>query len=273
MLTAAARALHREEPPPLILDDDLALRLAGEPGEELIERAQTRLGRDGTLSFSRWLCARARATEDLVEKSIAEGIRQYVILGAGLDSFAYRRSDLADRLRVFEVDHPASQAWKRQRLAEIGVVAPPNLTFTPVDFESQTLDSGLLEAGFDFGAPAVFGWLGVTMYLTLDAIRATLASVASCAAGTRIALTYNQPPENVDAFGGRVTTTLATMIGETGEPFISVFTPDEFEELMRREGYVSIEHFGPEDAIREYLPGRDDARIANAQRLLIARVP
>lgn len=273
MLTAAARALHREEAPPLILDDELALGLAGARGGELIERARTLLGRDGILSFSRWVCARARATEDLVEQSIGDGIGQYVILGAGLDSFAYRRTDLADRLRVFEVDHPASQAWKRQRLAEIGVAPPANLTFAPVDFESQTLESGLRAAGFDFASRAVFGWLGVTMYLTLDAIRATLASVASCAAGTRIALTYNQPPANVDAFGRRVTTTLAAMIGEVGEPFISVFTPDEIEDLMRSEGYVSIQHFGPEDAVRAYFPGRDDVRIANAQRLLTARVP
>jgi methyltransferase (TIGR00027 family) len=273
MLTAAARAMHREERPPLVLDDDLALRLAGERGEELIERARTLLPGDGILSFSRWVCARARVTEDLVERLIPEGIGQYVILGAGLDSFAYRRHDLAGSLRVFEVDHPASQAWKRTRLSELGITPPRNLVFAPVDFETETLESGLRAAGFDFGSPAVFGWLGVTMYLTVDAIRATLKTVASCAAGTRIVLTYNQPTSMVDAFGRHVTTTLAGMVAETGEPFISLFTPDQIEKLMRREGYASIEHFGPEDAIRAYFPGRTDVRIANAQRVLIASVP
>ena len=224
------------------------------------------------LSFSRWVCARARVTEDLVERSIPEGIGQYVILGAGLDSFAYRRRDLAGSLRVFEVDHPASQAWKRTRLNELGITPPQNLVFAPVDFETETLESGLRAAGFDFGSPAVFGWLGVTMYLTVDAIRATVKTVASCAAGTLIVLTYNQPPSVVDAFGRHVTTTLAGMIAETGEPFISLFTPDQIEKLMRSEGYASIEHFGPEDAVRIYFPGRSDVRIANAQRVLIARV-
>lgn len=273
MLTAAARALHREEPPPLVLDDWLALPLAGERGEELLERAESLLGRDGILSFSRWVCARARVTEDLVERSMAEGIDQYVILGAGLDSFAYRRSDLASRLRVFEVDHPASQAWKRQRLHEIGVAPPTNLTFVPVDFENETFDSGLRAAGFDFGSPAVFGWLGVTMYLTIDAIRATLEAVASCAAGTRIALTYNLPLPMVDAMSAHVTQTLSGFIGEGGEPFISLFTVEEIEELMRGVGYASLEHFSPDDAVRAYLPGRPDVRISAAQRVLIAMVP
>jgi methyltransferase (TIGR00027 family) len=252
MLTAAARALHREEAPPLVLDDGLAVRLAGERGEELIERARTLLPGDGILSFSRWVCARARVTEDLVESSIAEGIGQYVILGAGLDSFAYRRQDLAGKLHVFEVDHPASQAWKRARLKQLGIPPPQNLVFAPVDFETETLEAGLRAAGFDFDAPAIFGWLGVTMYLTVDAIRATLKTVASCAPGTRIVLTYNQPTSMVDVFGRHVTTTLAGLVAETGEPFISLFTPDESEELLRGEGYASIEHFTPEDAVRMY---------------------
>jgi methyltransferase (TIGR00027 family) len=273
MLTAAARAMHREEPPPLILDDGLALQFAGEWGADFLERTRKHLSRDGILSFSRWVCARARFTEDLVEESMREGTGQYVILGAGLDSFAYRRPDLADRLSIFEVDHPASQAWKRSRLTELGIAIPPNLVFAPVDFETQTLESGLQTAGFDFASPAVFGWLGVTMYLTLDAIRATLVAIASCAPGTRIALTYNQPPANLDDFSRELVTTLAGLIGEEGEPFISVFTPDEIEDLMRSLSYVSIEHFGGDDAVRAYLSGRKDVRIANAQRILSATVP
>src|SRR4029079_12066623 len=116
ILIAAARALHREEPPPLVLDDTLALPLAGDDATAMTERLRTTLPREALLAFSRWCCVRARLPEDVVEKAIDDGVGQYVILGAGLDSFGYRRPELLDRLRVFEVDHPASQAWKRQRL-------------------------------------------------------------------------------------------------------------------------------------------------------------
>src|SRR5687767_8803463 len=143
VLTAAARALHREEPPPWVLDDQLALALSGEDGRLLAEQLRTELSPQALLGFARWCCVRARLPEDTVERALADGVRQYVILGAGLDSFAYRRGDLLDRLRVFEVDHPASQDWKRQRLDALGLARPPNLVFAPVDFERQTLRAGL----------------------------------------------------------------------------------------------------------------------------------
>src|SRR5207302_5918163 len=125
VLTAVARALHREEPPPWVLDDPLAMGLAGEDGAEVAKRFRTELSNETLLSFTRWVCVRARLPEDIVETAFANGLRQYVILGAGLDSFAYRRTDLLTEFRVFEVDHPASQAWKRQRLKEMGVRPPP----------------------------------------------------------------------------------------------------------------------------------------------------
>lgn len=177
LLTAAGRALHREEPPPWVLDDELAMPLAGGEGLALIEQLRSGLTGDAMLSFNRWIAVRARLPEDIVEQAMADGVGQYVILGAGLDSFAYRRRDLLGRLRVFEVDHPSSQAWKRQRLEDLSIAIPATLVFTPVDFESQTLREGLEASGFDFAALAVFSWIGVTMYLTLDAIRATLATL------------------------------------------------------------------------------------------------
>jgi methyltransferase (TIGR00027 family) len=175
VLTAVARALHRDEPPPWVLDDYLAIGLAGADGPALRERLLREAARDDLNAFSRWVCVRARFPEDIVEAAVARGVGQYVILGAGLDSFAYRRTDLLDRLRVFEVDHPQTQAWKRERLDALGVDVPGGLVFAPVDFERQTLAEGLDAAGFDVGARAVFSWIGVTMYLTLDAIAATLA--------------------------------------------------------------------------------------------------
>jgi methyltransferase (TIGR00027 family) len=159
----------------------------------LLDRLRAEVPGPHLLAFSRWMCVRARFPEDIAELAAASGICQYVSLGAGLDSFAYRRGDLLGRLRVFEVDHPATQAWKRRRLTELGVQHPAGLVFAPVDFERQTLQDGLAQAAFGFGQPAVVSWVGVTMYLTLDAIHATLATLAGCQPGTRIVLTYNRP--------------------------------------------------------------------------------
>jgi methyltransferase (TIGR00027 family) len=273
LLTAAARALHRQEPPPWILDDTLALPLAGAEGMALVERVREELSPDETLGFCRWVCVRARVAEDAVERALESGVRQYVILGAGLDSFAYRRKDLMDRLQVFEVDHPASQAWKRRRLQEIGVPEPHGLVFAPIDFERQTLEDGLRAAGFRFADPAVFSWIGVTMYLTREAISATLESVARCASGSQLVMTYNLPPGSMTAFSRRITTSLQNRVTiAAGEPFISLFKPDEIERLVERSGFVRIEHFGPDEARRTYLGGRPEAQIAGAQRIIVARV-
>jgi methyltransferase (TIGR00027 family) len=127
----------------------LALGLAGDEGVLLAQKLRDELRADDLLTFTRWMSVRSRLTEDVVERAMADGIRQYAILGAGLDSFAYRRPDLLARLRVFEVDHPASQAWKRERLAKLGVRLPTSLVFAPVDFESQTMHGGLVAAGFE----------------------------------------------------------------------------------------------------------------------------
>src|SRR5262249_14190956 len=143
VLTAVARSVHREEPPPWVLDDYLALDLAGVEGLALRDRLRAEVPASLLLAFCRWMCGRARLAEDLVERSVSDGFGQYVILGAGLDSFAYRRRDLLDRLQVFEVDHPATQSWKRQRLAAIDLDHPVGLVHVPVDFEIQTLRQGL----------------------------------------------------------------------------------------------------------------------------------
>jgi methyltransferase (TIGR00027 family) len=271
-MTAVARALHREEPMPSVLDDQLALPLAGEEGSALMERLRSEVPAPILLAFSRWVCVRARLPEDVVERAVAEGVRQYVILGAGLDSFAYRRGDLLDRLRVYEVDHPASQSWKRARLADLDIECPANLVFAPVDFETQTLREGLEGSGFDFSVPAVFSWIGVTMYLTLQAIEATLATVAACAAGTRIVLTYNRPRSALEGAGLAAENVFAEIASQMDEPFVSVFEPAEAEELVRRCGFADIVHFGPPEALHAYFAGRDDVRLHGAQRLIVATV-
>lgn len=272
VLTAVARAVHREEPQPWVIDDYLALGLAGQEGLALRERLRAELPRDFLLAFGRWMCVRARFPEDVVEQAAAGGVRQYVILGAGLDSFAYRRHDLLARLRVFEVDHPATQRWKRRRLAELGVDSPAGLVFAPVDFERQTLREGLAAAGFDFGQLAIFSWVGVTMYLTLDAINATLATMAGCPVGTQVVLTYNQPPAALAGTTGQIAAAFAGIAAEMGEPFVSRFLPGQIDHLLREHGFGEIADFGPDEARATYFQGRAEVEIAGAQRLVTATV-
>ncbi len=198
-----------------------------------------------------------------MERAAASGVGQYVILGAGLDSFAYRRHDLLGRLRVFEVDHPATQRWKRRRLVELGAGSPGGLVFAPVDFERQTLREGLEQAGFDFGQLAVFSWVGVTMYLTLDAISATLTTMAGCRAGSRVVLTDNQPPAVLGATA-RIAAAFAGIAAEMGQPFVSRFLPGQIDQLLREHGFGEITDFGPHEARAAYFQGRTDADIARA---------
>ena len=269
-MTAVARAVHREEPGPWVMDDYLALGLAGREGLALLARLRTEVPGPYLRAFSRWMCVRARFTEDLVEQAADGGVGQYVILGAGLDSFAYRRGDLLDRLRVFEVDHPATQSWKRRRLARLGVELPARLVFAPVDFERQTLREGLERAGFDPGRLAVFSWVGVTMYLTLDAINAALATMAQGRPGSRVVLTYNQPRAVLTGSTAQIAAAFEPIAAELGEPFITWFRPDEMARLLHGHGFGQISDFGPDEAQAAYFPGQADIDIAGSQRLVAA---
>jgi methyltransferase (TIGR00027 family) len=272
VLTAVARSVHREEPPPWVLNDYLALDLAGVEGLALRERLVAEVPASLLLAFGRWMCVRARFAEDLVERSVRDGVAQYVILGAGLDSFAYRRRDLLDRLRVFEVDHPATQSWKRQRLGAIGVDLPVGLVYAPVDFEIQTLREGLGAVGFGFGQPAVFSWLGTVQFLTLDAIKATLGTVSACLAGSRVVVTYNQPLSAVQGVAAQVSAAFVGIATEMGEPFVSRFLPDQIAQLLRQHGFGDTADFGPEDARVRYFEGRTEVDVGGAERIITATV-
>jgi methyltransferase (TIGR00027 family) len=272
VLTAVARSVHREEAPPWVLDDYLALDLADVEGLALRERLRAEVPRALLLAFGRWTCVRARLAEDVVERSVSDGVTQYVILGAGLDSFAYRRRDLLNRLRVFEVDHPATQSWKRRQLAAIGVDLPVGLVYAPVDFEIQTLREGLGAVGFDFSQPAVFSWIGTVQYLTLDAIGATLDAIMDCPAASRVVLTYNQPRAAVQGVPAQVSAAFVGIATEMGEPFLSRFLPDEIDQLLRRHGFGDTADFGPEDARVRYFEGRTEVDVGSAERIMTATV-
>lgn len=274
IMTAVARALHRDEPPPWVFDDELAGRLAGDEGAAIRAELVASMPTDNLLSFTRWVCIRARYPEDLVERGATDGaVTQYIILGAGLDTFAYRRRDLSSRVRVFEVDHPASQAWKRARLDAARVPIPDNVVYVPVDFEYQRLGDALHDAAVDYARPTIVSWIGVTMYLTASAIDVTLDAVAELGDKSRLVLTYNQPPEALTGSGGRTEGVLSRVAAGMGEPFVSLYRPHEIEALVRAHGYTGIEHFGPEEALATYFSHRPDVRLGGAQRILAATVP
>ena len=202
---------------------------------------------------------RLRFAEDHLRAAVAAGARQYVILGAGLDSFCLRQGELADGLRIFEVDHPASQRMKRDKLLRISDHLPANLVFTPVDFETERLDEALTRAGYDTAVPAFFSWLGTTYYLTRDAVRDTLDRIAALAApGTRIALDYKYPRHLVPADGLLFADRLDQFVAKRGEPMLSMFTPDELNAELRRAGFTELDHVSPDQQAQRYLEGRGD---------------
>lgn len=204
---------------------------------------------------------RARYAEDQLDEAIEQGVNQYVILGAGFDTFALRRKELADRIRVFEVDHPATQEVKRKRIRRAGGSIPDNLTLVPVDFERDSLDEELLKAGFDTRTPAFYSWLGVTYYLTEEAIRDTLTQIAGITApGSRIVLDFKVAKQMISPEWREICERMERFVARRGEPMRTDFTPQTLRDAMARYGYVEIEMMPPEKQKSRYLEGRADLR-------------
>jgi methyltransferase (TIGR00027 family) len=262
LTAAAARAAHLivDNKPP-IFSDTLAYQLLGDQAEELIgfHRAH---GEHVVLSGARTaVTTRSRYTEDRLAESLrretAGGVAQYVILGAGLDSFAYR-SELTEQVRVFEVDHPATQQWKLQLLTDAGIATPETATFVPVDFETDSLADQLIDNGFDPSQPALVSWLGVTMYLTREAIGQTLAVVGGFAPGTEIIVDYMVPADLRDEAGQAYVDLLAPVTAERGEPWLTFLGPQDMSALLEERGFEVIEHVRQRDAIDAALWNRSD---------------
>jgi methyltransferase (TIGR00027 family) len=231
------RALHVEaDPPPHVLEDEIGLKLLA-PDEDWRRRGD--MDPQFTRPFRASIVARARFIEDLVVEQAGRGLSQYVILGAGLDSFAQRRPEIASRLRVFEVDQPVPQAWKRQRLIELGFGVPDWLRFVPVDFEAGgSWREGLVTAGFDDSKPAIVVSTGVSMYLTKEANAATLREVAALAPGSTLAMTFLLPLELADPEVRPGLEMAEKGARASGTPFISFFTPPEIQSLAREAGFL-----------------------------------
>lgn len=273
LVSAAARAAHLiVDGEPVIFADPLAEPLLGGAAEQLLgyHRAS---GAEPILVMARTQAVcRSRFTEDRVAASVAAGVDQYVILGAGLDSFGYR-SPLASRLRIFEVDQPETQRWKRQRLAEAGIAAPENLAFVPVDFERDPLIERLHANGFDTSRPAVVSWLGVTMYLSREAVADTLAVLGALAPGTELVVDYLLPKELRDAAGQTYVELVSRFAAEQGEPWRTYLAPDEIAAMLAEHGFEVIENVGQRAAVGADLWNRDDAlRPSELLSLVHARV-
>src|SRR5215472_5449954 len=234
------RALHVEiDPPPHVLEDEVNLKLAA-PDEDWRNRPDMS---PFTRPFRASIVARARFIEDIVAEQAARGAGQYVILGAGLDTFSQRRPELASRLVVFEVDRPGPQAWKRQRLIDLGFGIPSYLRLVPVDFEAgETWWERLAEAGFDATRPTVVASTGVSMYLTRDAIAATLRQVAALAPRSTLVMSFMLPIELADPEVRPAIERAAEGARANGTPFISFFTPTEMVALARESGFRDAQH-------------------------------
>jgi methyltransferase (TIGR00027 family) len=263
------RAMHvRVDPPPHVLEDEIGLRLAA-PDDEWRRRPD--MDPLATRRFRASIVARARFIEDLVVEQVERGVAQYVILGAGLDTFAQRRPEIASKLRIFETDKPGAQAWKRRRLIETGFGIPDCLRFVPVDFEAgQTWSDLLSAAGFDAGRPAVVSSTGVAMYLTRDAISATLRQVAALAPGSTLAMTFILPLELAEPEERPGYEAAEKGARASGTPFISFFSPTEMLTMAREAGFRKVEHVSSAALTRRYFAGRTDGLRPGSEALLIA---
>jgi methyltransferase (TIGR00027 family) len=264
------RALHVEiDSPPHVLEDEIGMKLAA-PDEGWQSRPDMSAF---TRPFRASIVARGRFIEDLVAEQEDRGVGQYVILGAGLDTFAQRRPELASRMRVFEIDRPGPQAWKRQRLVDLGYGIPSYLRLVPVDFEAgNPWYERLASSGFDSRKPAVVTSTGVSMYLTRDANLATLRQIASLAPGSTLAMSFLLPIEMTDPELRPGMERAVAGSQASGTPFISFFTPAEMLTLARDAGFRKVEHVSSATLAQRYFAGRTDGLRPpnNAEELLLA---
>jgi methyltransferase (TIGR00027 family) len=251
---------------PKILADRFARALAGFSSDEEFLKAYQALPNPWLTTL---FATRHRLAEDELAKAVEHGTRQYVILGAGLDSFAYRQLDLMLSLEVYEVDHPASQAWKRERVQALGIKVPPTLHYAPIDFERDTLTEGLTRAGVNRSEATFFTWLGVTQYLTREAVLRTVGEVAAfSAARSTLVLEFIAPPGTLNDEDAAYVRSQAETTAKLGEPWLSFFTSEDMHEVLTQAGFASVEHFGPAEAFDRYLRGRTDgARLHGAWRM------
>ena len=260
---AAMRARHLiVDGEPKILRDTFAQRLIGLDDDQIVALTNGIAQMNG-IAYNVWV-QRARFAEDRLAQALALGVRQYVVLGAGLDSYALRQPRVLNDLSIFEVDDPPLQNWKRNRFKEVGIEPPTNLRFAPCDFEVTPIGDALESAGFDRYAPAVVSWLGVTQYLTRPAITKTLLWAASLASGSEIVLGYVVPGEEAERH--------KALLAARGTRFETFFTPEEISDVLAKTGWVDLFHLTPEHAHAAYFAGRSDGLVAShVEQFVVAK--
>ena len=269
---AQLRAVHQLMDSPLIFPDPLALKIIGVAAEEKIRKDPSRFDEPFLKGLRTSVAIRSRLAEDEWARLYQEGLRQYVVLGAGLDTFAYRHSNQED-LKIFEVDLPETQQWKQECLKAAGIEVPASLKFVPTDFESLTLHRALKLAGFHHKKPAFFSWLGVTMYLEESAILQTLEFIATLSHGSTVVFDYSVAPSLLSPREQKVLEMLTQNVAEGGEPWKTFFDPIALTELLSSLGFKTIEEFGPEQLNNRYLSERvDGLRKSGVTRLICARM-
>lgn len=248
---ALQRAIHQVVEHGRILSDPLAVRIFGEEPETL--RAQSATEEAWVRGLRFFLAVRSRFAEDALAKAVQTGVHQLVVLGAGLDTFAYRNPHAA--LRVFEVDHPSTQAWKRERLAAAGIAVPRSAVLTEFDFERDTLEHTLRAAGFDAKAPTFVFWLGVVVYLTPEVTWTTLRFFAEMPAEAHVVFDYANPLEESSSASRDAIRSSAARVAHAGEPWINFFDTAELHAQLRQTGYSTLEDLGPSEMLARYAPG------------------
>jgi methyltransferase (TIGR00027 family) len=265
------RAAHQLLDHPRVYDDPLALAILGEAAAAAL-RADPRRFEDGPVArpLRAFLAVRSRVAEDTLARAVAARVRQYVVLGAGLDTFAYRNP--YPNLRVFEVDHPATQAWKRRHLTDAHISIPEGVTFAPVDFASEPLPQALRAAGLHSEEPSFFSWLGVTPYLEPSNVLATLEAIAPFAAnGGGVVFDYNTPPASLAPARRAAFEELAARVAAAGEPFRGFFEPEALVAAMHTMGFHGIRDMGPDQLNATFLSNREDGlQVGSVAHILTA---
>jgi methyltransferase (TIGR00027 family) len=259
---AVHRAVHQILEGGRIFVDPFAAAILGPDSRALMAERSTPQHRNMRL----FVAVRSRFAQDCLAQAVARGVRQVVVLGAGLDTTALRNPGVS----VFEVDHPTTQDWKRRQLAAMNITLPDSLRFAAVDFEREALSEGLPRSGFDAAQPAFFVWLGVVPYLTRDAIEASLNFIAAIP-GSEVVFDYSQPPEHYPPKQRKFVMALAERVAALGEPFRSHFDPPEMAALLKARSFYEIEDLGPCEIGARYLgkrirPGRAGGHVVRARR-------
>jgi methyltransferase (TIGR00027 family) len=252
MRVALRRAAHQLVDDPVVFRDPLATLIIGTAAAANL-RAPQRLSSRTLRAF---LVARSQYAEEVLARGVTQGVTQYVLLGAGLDTFAYRNP--YPGLRVFEVDHPATQHWKLTLLAEAGIAVPSSTTHVPVDFEHQVLASELIGSGFDPQQKTFFAWLGVVPYLTAEAFHATLDVIASQPEGSGFVMDYSLPRESLPFFEKLALDSLSARVAAAGEPFQLFFDPEKLGQLLRLKNFKAIEDLDGHSINQRFFADRQD---------------